>query len=95
MEKIGRYYFLNIPDSPRIRFENNTTYLGLMKYKIYYNNVEVISITHRDMGYGDYVNFEISASSVEKALAKNDEITEEQLREERRTAIPTLTREFW
>lgn len=78
MEKTGRYYFLNMPDSPRVRCERQTPDFDKVMYNIYYNDISVISINQKTAMYDAYVYFNISAPSVEEALAKNAEITEEE-----------------
>ena len=89
MEQTGRYYFLNTPDSPRVRCEKRTPDFDKVMYNIYYNDVSVISINQKTAIYDAYVYFNISASSVEEALAKNAETTEEEAIE--KYAEPVLT----
>jgi hypothetical protein len=74
IEHTGRYYFLNTPDNPRVRCEKHTPDFDKIRYDIYYNEVEVISIRQKTAIYDSYVFFDITASSVEEALAKSAEM---------------------
>lgn len=78
MAQSGRYYFLNTPDNPRVRCEKITPDFDEVRYEIYYNDVSVINISQKTAIYDAYVYFNISASAVEEALAKNTEITEQE-----------------
>lgn len=90
MEKKGRYYFLSVPETPRIRCERHTPAFDKINYTLYYNDVSVITINQKTAIYDAYIYFNISTSSVDEALAKNAEISEKELGE-KKSAAPKLT----
>jgi|GEM_PF-3286400 hypothetical protein len=80
IEKKGKCYYLCIPETLRIHCEKRTLIFDKHQYTLYYNGVNVAVIAV-DMKMGvdtdPFMFFSISKPSVEKALARNVETSEE------------------
>ena len=77
----GRYYFLNIPETPRIQVAKEAPAFDRNEYSIKYNNVEVITINQKTAIYDSWVYFNLNSSAIEQAIELNEEIAPEQAKE--------------
>lgn len=73
--KKGAYYFLTLPDTPRIRCEKRSPDFTKVNYTIYYNDIEVIHIYQKTGLYKPCVSIVIYHEAIVRALAKNSSTT--------------------
>jgi len=75
----GKYYYISLPeDSSRFEVNKNTPDFDKVHYTVLYNGTEVISVNQKTAMYDSYVYCNISKSSIDLALTKNEEFDQAQ-----------------
>lgn len=76
MEKQGRYYYLDVPNDPRIQVKKEQPAFDFIVTNVSLNALEVITITHKTAIYDNYVYFNLHKDNIKQALLREDIIPE-------------------
>lgn len=74
IQQQGKYYFLELPENPRITVDKKNPDFDRSYTRISLNGIEVISINQKTASYDSWVMFNINKDRLEEALAKNAEV---------------------
>ncbi len=72
MSKEGRYYFIDVPNDPRIKINETHPQFDRREIYISFNGVEVIKINQKTAMYDAWVMFNLNEENIKEALSRPD-----------------------